>query len=283
VLLMHATYWNTVLLLHRCFIPKYRPTNRSTSNTIRESDSLALKSLDICQNAASHITSIFMAYRSRFGLSHGAILVTQHLFAAGVMHVVTLTMRPSNVQTSIILQQTLTCLKDMGVIWPSAYRAWGLIGGAKVHADSALYNSKPVQRHKRAADDAFGTEGGNGADLLPYTFNFRSSAEADVEVEEASETSTAEGRLLATVLGIDFSRAGPSTTSYPPRYEWWPRDQSQPRTPDSSHTVTSSPRSGSNHSSPAAAMPIPFSFDQTNNFWDAPLLQDLGVNFVARV
>ncbi|KAI0257234.1 fungal-specific transcription factor domain-containing protein [Lactifluus subvellereus] len=246
VLLMHASYWNTVLLLHRCF-------HRSTPNTIRESDSLALKSFDICQTAASHITSI-------------------------------LTMRPSNVQTSIILQQTLTCLKDMEVIWPSAYRAWGLIGGAKVHVDSALLNSKPVQRHKRPADDAFGTEDRKGADLLPYAFNFGSSAEADVEVE-ASETSTVDNRLLATVLGIDFSSTGPSTTSYPPRYEWWPRDQSQPRTrtPDSSHTVTSSPRSGSNHSSPAAAMPIPFSFDQANNFWDSPLLQDVGVNFVAGV
>jgi hypothetical protein len=29
-------------------------------------------------------------------------------------------------------------------------------------------------------------------------------------------------------------------------------------------------------------MPIPFSFDQTRNFWDAPLLlQDLGVDFVS--
>lgn len=204
-------------------------------------------------------------------------------------------MRPSNVQTSIILQQTLTCLKDMGVsasnilyiwpppdsrlpeqvIWPSAYRAWGLIGGAKVHVDSALsFNSKPVQRYKRPADDAFGTEDRNGADLLPYTFDFGSSAEADIEVE-ALETPIVENRLLATVLGIDFSSTRPSTTSYPPRYEWWTRDQSQPRTPDSSHTVTSSPRSGSNHSSPAAAMPIPFSFDQTNNFWDPPLLQDM--------
>ena len=27
-------------------------------------------------------------------------------------------------------------------------------------------------------------------------------------------------------------------------------------------------------------MPIPFSFEQTHNFWDAPLVQDVGVNYV---
>ena len=27
-------------------------------------------------------------------------------------------------------------------------------------------------------------------------------------------------------------------------------------------------------------MPIPFSFEQTHNFWDEPLLQDMGVNML---
>jgi hypothetical protein len=114
VLMMHATYWNTVLLLHRAFIPKWRPTHsRHASNGTRESETL--KSFDICQSAAAHITLIFVAYQKQFGLSRGALLVTQPLFAAGVMQVVALTMQPSNVQTSVVLQQTLTCLEDMGV------------------------------------------------------------------------------------------------------------------------------------------------------------------------
>lgn len=276
VLMMHTTYWNTVLLLHRAFIPKWRPTHsRHTSNGTRESETL--KSFDICQSAAAHITSIFVAYQKQFGLSRGALLVTQPLFAAGVMQVVALTMRPSDVQTSVVLQQTLACLKDMGVIWPSAYRAWGLIGGAKVHVDSGFLHSKPTQRQKRPADDAFGVADRSGASLLPQAFNFDPSTGTD---EAAPRASAAESRLLAHMLGIDLPPTGPSAP-YASGYEWWSRDQNKPRTPDSSsHAVSPSPRSGSSHSSPAAAMPIPFSFEQTHNFWDTPFLQDMGVNML---
>jgi hypothetical protein len=166
------------------------------------------------------------------------------------------------------------------VIWPSAYRAWGLVGGAKVHADSALLNPKPVQRPKRPAEDAFGTDDKNGLGPLPHTFNFASpTTGADVPVTASSETSIADRHLLASMLGIDLPSNAEPSPPYVPKYEWWQRDLNQPRTPDSSHTMSSpSPRSGSSHSSPAAAMPIPFSFDQSN-FWDSPLLQDMSVNF----
>jgi len=275
VLLMHATYWSTVLLLHRAFIPKWKPTHRHTSNGTRESDTLAFKSFDICQSAASHMTSIMVAYKKQFGLSYGAVLSTHNLFAAGVMQVVTLTMRPSNVQTSIVLQQTLTCLKDMGVIWPSAYRAWGLIGGAKVQVDSNLLNPK-IQRPKRHAEDAFGSEARSEASPLPRAYDLGPSA-AGTNVA-APQASTTENRLLAHMLGIDFPLAG-SATSYASDYEWWPRDQTKPHSPDSSRSAMSpSPKSGSNHSSPSAAMPIPFSFDQARIFWDPPVLQDMGAN-----
>jgi hypothetical protein len=166
------------------------------------------------------------------------------------------------------------------VIWPSAYRAWGLVGGAKVHADSALLNPKPVQRPKRPAEDAFGTDDKN---LLPHTFNFASpTTGADVPVTAPSETSIANRHLLASMLGINLPSAD-TAPPYVPKYEWWQRDLNQPRTPDSSHTMSSpSPRSGSSHSSPAAAIPIPFSFDQSN-FWDTPLLQDMSLNFATGV
>ena len=164
------------------------------------------------------------------------------------------------------------------MIWPSAYRAWGLVGGAKVHVDSGLLHSKPIQHPKRPADDAFGVDERSGAGLLPQTYNFGSSARADVAAPQASP---AESRLLAHMLGIEFPPMEPSA-SYASGYEWWPRDQNKPRTPDSS-TVSPSPKSGSSHSSPAAAMPIPFSFEQSHDFWDAPLLQDMGVNFITGV
>ncbi|KAH9044579.1 fungal-specific transcription factor domain-containing protein [Lactarius pseudohatsudake] len=282
VLLMHATYWNTVLLLHRCFIPKWKPTHtRHGSSGTRESDAVALKSFDICQAAASHMTSIFTAYQSQFGLSRAAILCTQLLFSAGIMHVVTLTMRPSNVQTSISLQQTISCLKEMGVIWPSALRAWELLNGAKLHVDNSILRFNEVQRYKRHADDAFGTRDTNGAGLLTQSFGLSPSVGPGVDVAAAPQAaSTAENRLLAHMLGLDIPGVEPST-SYLPGYEWWPRDQNKSQTPDSSQPVSPSPGTGSNHSSPASGMPIPFSFDQTRNFWDTPLLQDLGVNFIS--
>lgn len=278
VLLMHATYWNTVLLLHRSSIPKWKPTHtRQGSSGTRESDVVALKSFDICQSAASHMTSIFNAYQSQFGLSRAALLCTQLIFSAGTMHVVTLTMRPSNVQTSIALQQTISHLKEMGVIWPSALRAWELLNGAKVHVDNSILRFKEVQRYKRHADDAFGTDDTNGPGPLTQSFGPGSSAGVDAAVPQAS---TADNRLLAHMLGIDIPGVDPST-SYLPGYEWWPRDQNKPQTPDSSQPVSPSPGSGSNRSSPASAMPIPFSFDQTRNFWNAPQPQDPGVNFVS--
>jgi hypothetical protein len=163
------------------------------------------------------------------------------------------------------------------VIWPSAYRAWGLVGGAKVHVDSGLLHSKTTQRQKRPADDAFGVDERSGVGLLPQTFSSGPSADG-----AAPRASTAESRLLAHMLGIDFPSMEPSAP-YVSGYEWWQRDQNKPRTPDSSHTVSPSPRSGSSHSSPASAMPIPFSFDQTHNFWDVPLLQDTGVDFTTGV
>lgn len=138
-----------------------------------------------------------------------------------------------------------------------------------------------MQRPKRHAEDAFGTEERAGAGPLLQAYDFGPSA-AGTDVA-APQASAAGNRLLAHMLGIDFPLAG-SATSYAPEYEWWSRNQTKPHSPDSSQSAVSpSPKSGSNHSSPAAAMPIPFSFDQARNFWDPPSLQDmgLGVNYIA--
>lgn len=143
--------------------------------------------------------------------------------------------------------------------------------------DSGFLHAKPTHRQKRPADDAFGVDDRNGAGLLPPTFNFGPSTGPD---KAAPQASPAESRLLAHMLGIDFPSTEPPAP-YASGHDWWSRDQNNPRTPDSSsHTVSPSPRSGSSHSSPSAAMAIPFSFEQPHNFWDSPLLQDMNLNYV---
>ena len=167
------------------------------------------------------------------------------------------------------------------MIWPSALRAWELLNGAKVHVDNGILRFNEVQRFKRHADDAFGTADTNtngSAGLLTQSFGLAPSIAVDAAA--APQASNTENRLLAHMLGLDLPGVEPST-SYLPGYEWWPRDQNKPMTPDNSQPVSPSPGSVSNHSSPSSGMPIPFSFDQTRNFWDAPLLQDLNVNFVS--
>ena len=169
------------------------------------------------------------------------------------------------------------------MIWPSALRAWELLNGAKVHVDNGILRFNEVQRYKRHADDAFGTgdtnaNGSGGGGLLTQSFGLAPTIAVDATA--APQASNTENRLLAHMLGLDLPGVEPST-SYLPGYEWWPRDQNKPMTPDISQPVSPSPGSVSNHSSPSSGMPIPFSFDQTRNFWDAPLLQDLNVNFVS--
>ncbi|KAI0068074.1 hypothetical protein BV25DRAFT_1875230 [Artomyces pyxidatus] len=285
ILILHIAYWNAVLLLHRAFIPKWRPVSthhRQGSSSTRESDAVALKSFDICQTAAVHITSIVVAYQNTFGLRRGAFVLTQHMFAAGIMHVVTLTMRPSNVQTSVALQQMLSALKEMGVIWPSARRAYDLLHGAKVHVDKGFLSSfvNAAPRPKRGADAAFGTD---------KTVNILQKDSLE-ELEQSQPTTpeaitapaaaaVADNRILAHMLGIEIPGIEPST-SYLPGYEWWPRP-GQSSSPAASQPV-STPSPNSSRSSPPSTMGIPFSFDQTQNFWTEGVTAvnpDFGLNY----
>lgn len=165
-----------------------------------------------------------------------------------------------------------------------------LLNGAKVHVDNGILRFKEVQRYKRHADDAFGigdtdgavAVGGGGVGTLAQSFGLAPSVGVDAAAVAVPQAANTENRLLAHMLGLDLPGVGPSTTLFP-NYELWPRDQNKPLTPDNSQPVSPSPGSVSNHSSPASGMPIPFSFDQTRNFWDAPLLQDLDINFISGV
>jgi hypothetical protein len=135
------------------------------------------------------------------------------------MHIVTLTIRPSNVQAYIGLQQLLTALRNMQTTWPSAARAWDLLHGVKVQVDS---NIAPMvqgpDRQKRGADDAFGRE--KSSDFLQReAFGDSGSKERMTSTAGIQDIST---RMMAHMLGLDIPGIEPST-SYYPGYEWWPR------------------------------------------------------------
>ncbi|KZV76951.1 hypothetical protein PENSPDRAFT_741072 [Peniophora sp. CONT] len=222
VMMLHVKYWNCVLVLHRAFIPKWRPEGHPRAGVPQ--DTFALKSFDICQSAATHMTNIIAAYQSTYTLSRASMLVVQHLFAAGIMHVVTLTMRPSNVQTSIALQRVLGALKEMSVRWPAGQRAWELISGAHTHVSDPTFQSMPVngmQRQKRPADDAFGL-GEKVSDVLQQeAFEERTGGGGTPQPVRGGPASD---RVLAHMLGLDIPGIEPST-SYLPGYQWWPRGQ----------------------------------------------------------
>jgi hypothetical protein len=145
--------------------------------------------------------------------------------------------------------------------------------------DNGILRFNEVQRYKRHADDAFGTGDTDGGGSLTQSFGLAPSV--GVDATALPQASNTENRLLAHMLGLDLPSVGPSAAFS--NYELWPRDLNKPMTPDNSQPVSPSPGSVSNHSSPSSGMPIPFSFDQTRNFWDAPLLQDIDLNFVSGV
>lgn len=145
------------------------------------------------------------------------------------------TIRPSNVQAYIGLQQLLTALKSMQVrttpsyildlplhaqtTWPSAARTWDLLYGVKVQVDSNLTPMlQGPDRQKRGADDAFGGE--KSSDFLQReVFGDSGSKGPMTSTAGIHDIST---RMMAHMLGLDIPGIEPST-SYYPGYEWWPR------------------------------------------------------------
>ncbi|KAI0036598.1 fungal-specific transcription factor domain-containing protein, partial [Vararia minispora EC-137] len=230
ILLLHVKYWNCVLLLHRAFIPKWRPEAHRRSS--HSQDSTAQKSFDICQSAATHMTNIIVAMQSTYSLARSTMLIVQHLFAAGIMHIVTLTMRPSNVQTLVALQRVLGALKEMSVRWPAAQRAWELVHGAQTHIDNGFpqYPVGSSRQPKRPAEDAFGLSEKVSDILQQEAFEERSRTHVpQSEVAQPRPTGSPNlasadttNRVLAHMLGLDIPGIEPST-SYLPGYQWWPR------------------------------------------------------------
>ncbi|EGN91754.1 hypothetical protein SERLA73DRAFT_80157 [Serpula lacrymans var. lacrymans S7.3] len=224
VLFLHVQYWSAVLLLHRAFIPNWKGSEQLLHNSSTDSDTASLKAFDLCQSAATYVSTIVTTYHENFNLQRSSPFLTSYLLSAGIMHVVTLTLRTSNVQACIGLRQCLTALKELEIIWPSAARAWDLLHGVKVQVDSNLTPLIPgPDRRKRPADDAFGKE--KSSDFL------QREAFGNLEEKELPAPQIVNGiqdmstRMMAHMLGLDIPGIEPST-SYYPGYEWWPRTNS---------------------------------------------------------
>ncbi|KLO15521.1 hypothetical protein SCHPADRAFT_259949 [Schizopora paradoxa] len=159
VLILHMQYWCTVLLLHRPFIRHYitirlKQMNSPDSPIEPRAYSAAQKNFDLCVSAANHITSIISTYADNYCLKRAPVFLSYYIFTAGIMHLTTLTIAPSDPQASVGLAKCLDCLRKVEVVWPSATRAWELLHGAKGNIRDQEMVFAPISRpNKRSAEE----------------------------------------------------------------------------------------------------------------------------------
>ncbi|KAI0962057.1 hypothetical protein AcV7_000982 [Taiwanofungus camphoratus] len=218
ILVLHIEYCAAVLLLHRAFLPHW-------DSSKLQSDPLPLKSFDICQSAASHISSMVTVYHEKYGLDRSPPFLSIYLQSAGIMHIITLTRRPQNPQATIGLGQCITALQYMEGIWPGATRVRTLLAGAHVQVDqTTVSDMNPPLRSKRSADEALGSE--KNSDILE-----RQAFGRHPPFQESQGVSVGQGsnldedinaRIMVHTLGLDVPGVEPSTSFYP-GYQWWPR------------------------------------------------------------
>ncbi|KAJ3767154.1 fungal-specific transcription factor domain-containing protein [Lentinula raphanica] len=225
VIFLHIRYWGAVLLLHRAFIPNWTEFDFSTRRS-----TLELKAFDLAQGAASHLSTLVTTWRETFTLRRTSPFLTSYMLSTGIMHLLTLTLRPGNIQASKGLRQCLEALQEMEVLWPSASRAKDLLSGAVGSVKLGLDVCENVSRPKRDIDDAFGQEKTN--DDLPHDA-FRMVGEGSQQVlpqEQIARSPEETGvqdlsqRLMAQMLGL-VPGVEPSTSFFP-GYEFWPPPRS---------------------------------------------------------
>lgn len=219
VLRLHTTYWSTVLLLHRAFIPNWR-------NSSKCSDPFALKAFDLCQTAASRISTAVTSYREEYGLLRASPFLTPALLSAGIMHVVTLSLTPASIQASLGLQQCLLALKDLEKPWPASSRAYDLLHGVKLQFDNlqGFTSSGNQGRNKRPASDAF--EKDHVPEVLPREAIGPPILDSKVTAGFGDHVGVQDlsNQLMAHILGLDVNPSvADSTNSLFAGYRWWPK------------------------------------------------------------
>ncbi|KAF5385325.1 hypothetical protein D9615_001196 [Tricholomella constricta] len=258
ILFLHVRYWGAVLLLNRAFIPNWKGAEPTSRNT------LEFKAFDLAQGAATHVSAIVTVYRETFTLKRSSAFLTSHILSAAIMHILTLTLRPSNLQASLGFQQCMAALKDMEMVWPSASRAWELLNGVKMGSDNIPPQIHFPDRQKRPADAAFGQE--KSSDYLQREA-FKGPANETPDREGENGVQELGTRIMAHMLGLHIPGIEPST-SYYPGYEWWPR--SDEVTPPISHQLSPAPLDyGSREGTASNPNPVPGGMVSSGAEWNS--------------
>lgn len=171
ILTLHMQYWCAVLLLHRPFIRPLDPAKTkspdSTDESRKEARATTARCHELCAGAANHITSIASIFMEYYFIARSPAFLCYYLFTAGIMHVTTLSLHPTDPQASTGLTKSMEALSQMETTWPSASRALVLLRGSRKNAHetplaTSLSSSALVDRSKRTAQDHIDDVAGRG-------------------------------------------------------------------------------------------------------------------------
>ncbi|KAH8083353.1 fungal-specific transcription factor domain-containing protein [Cristinia sonorae] len=152
VLTLHMHYWCSVLLLHRPFARHASEIGDKLLNKEHPVGDASRKAYDLCRQAANHISSIVHVYTVRQCPKRGSVFLSYYVFTAAIMHVATLKAFPMDPQASLGLSRCYDILRRMQYIWPSAWRAYQLLQGAKVSPSGVRTSPAVTDKRKRDAD-----------------------------------------------------------------------------------------------------------------------------------
>ncbi|KAF5388613.1 hypothetical protein D9757_004721 [Collybiopsis confluens] len=220
IIFIHIRYWGAILLLNRAFIPNWTEVDFASPRSTLES-----KALDLSQSAATHLSALVTVWRETFSLKRCSPFLTSYMLSTGIMHLLTLRLRPSNPQAAHGLRQCLDALEDMAVLWPSASRARDLLSGVRVGVSDFMSRPSNASKLKRHVDDAFGHD--DNAEYVQREALREGPQQVPTHAQVAHRTGQ-DGvqdfsqRIMAHMLGLDVPGVEPSTSLYP-GYEWWPR------------------------------------------------------------
>ncbi|KAI0697535.1 fungal-specific transcription factor domain-containing protein [Cytidiella melzeri] len=215
VLILHVEYHGAILLLHRAFLPNWSDQQRLS--TQKDHNLMHSQCLDVCQSAATRISSLIDAYDKIFSLKRAPPLLASYLQSSGIMHVVTLTRRPRDTQATIGLMQSIRAAEVIEDVWPEATRTKNLLRGACVDMDDlSAHNRSSEGRPKRGLQEVLGGDRSPGL-LHQYSV-------PHIATNEPSSSSPQNLSSPYAMFADEGIQSPPSSAmSYVPGYEWWPQ------------------------------------------------------------